>query len=436
MLRIAVFTEAGGSYGYGHLSRCGAILDGFSAFGFSAELFCRGEGRADWERDGAAFDGYDIVVIDSYTAAIDAYDRASQKAKVCVWLDDFCRLNYPKGIVHNCADMPILRKEFWNVAKKDIQKSVQNVFINLGSAPLDFDFESKAKEAFGEDINIIKLHNADAIGVRDAMQKADVAVSAAGQTLLELASMGVPSVAVITAQNQISNAAKLENIGFCKVVTVDTLDKTAEYLQSFCAAQSREISSVAGQEHMKEVGALGLAADALYALDIKTPRNMLNLDASSLNIKPFWSLDESERKELLSWRNNDSVRVRMFCKEPISWDEHIKFIETLKSDKTKSYWMVEGVGVISLSKIDFEELKADIGIYKAPDAPKGSGAKLLETLLDISFKLELKSVRADVYMGNAAAVKLYERFGFCFVGEYERDGTVAVYELKKEENIV
>jgi UDP-4-amino-4,6-dideoxy-N-acetyl-beta-L-altrosamine N-acetyltransferase len=268
------------------------------------------------------------------------------------------------------------------------------------------------------------------------MQKADVAISAAGQTLLELASMGVPSVAVITAQNQIPNATKLENIGFCKVVTGNALDKTAEYLQSFCAAKEREASSIAGQTYMKEIGALRLAADVLYLLGIKTPRNMLNLDVSSLNIKPFWSLDESERKELLSWRNDDSVRVRMFCKEPISWDEHIKFIETLKSDKTKSYWMAKGVGVISLSKIDFGELKADIGIYKAPNAPKGSGAKLLEVLLDISFKLGLKSVRADVYTDNAAAVKLYERFGFCFVDKYERDGTVAVYELKKEENIV
>jgi UDP-4-amino-4,6-dideoxy-N-acetyl-beta-L-altrosamine N-acetyltransferase len=436
LLKIAIFTEAGGAYGYGHLTRCTAVADGFAAFGFAAEIFCRGDGRSDWERDGAAFDGCDIVVIDSYTAAIDVYERASKTARVCVWLDDFCRLNYPNGIIHNCADVPLLRKEFWSAAKKEIQKSVQNVFINLGSAPVEFDFAAKAREVFGENINIIKLHNADAIGVRDAMQKADVAISAAGQTLLELASMGVPSVAVITAQSQISNATKLENIGFCKVVTRNALDKTAEYLQSFCAAKEREASSIAGQTYMKEIGALRLAADVLYLLGIKTPRNMLNLDVSSLNIKPFWSLDESERKELLSWRNDDSVRVRMFCKEPISWDEHIKFIETLKSDKTKSYWMAKGVGVISLSKIDFEELKADIGIYKAPNAPKGSGAKLLEVLLDISFKLGLKSVRADVYTDNAAAVKLYERFGFCFVDKYERDGTVAVYELKKEENIV
>lgn len=441
MIKIAVFTEAGGGYGYGHLTRCNAILDGFAAFGFSAELFCRGEGKADWEFDEAVFDGRDIVVIDSYTATVNAYDRASEKAKVCVWLDDFFRLDYPKGIVHNCADMPILRKEFWNAYKKDIQQSVQNVFINLGSAPVEFDFAAKAKEVFGENINIIELRNADAKGVKEAMQKADVAISAAGQTLLELACMGVPSVAVITAQNQIPNATRLENIGFCKVAAPDKLYKTVEYLHDFCAAEVRGLSSLAGQGYIGNIGVLRLAASALCGLGLKAPREMLSVDKKieidGINIEPFWGIDETKLRELLCWRNDEGVREWMFTKEPIGWDEHINFVEGLKTNKTKNSWIADGVGVISLANIDYERLSADIGIYKAVGAPKGSGTKLLEILIKIAFvRLGLSGLRAEVYVANEAAIKLYKRFGFCFKNEYERDGNVAVYELKKEGSVV
>ncbi len=441
MLKISIFTEAGKGYGYGHLSRCTALCDAFVAFGFAAKLFCRGEAGSDWESDEMAFDGCDIVVIDSYTASIVTYNKASQKAKVCVWLDDFDRLPYPKGIVYSSADAPLLRKEFWNAPKKDISKSVKNIFINLGSAPLDFDFLSAAKDAFGEDINIIELSNTDAKGVAETMSGADLAISAAGQTLLELACMGVPSIAVITAQNQLSNAIKLQNIGFCKVVSADTLSETKECLSGFLGEKERASSSAAGQGCIGEIGALRLAANTLCEFGLKAPQETLLLDKEilidTLIIKPFCGLEREQLRELLGWRNHESIREWMFDKEPIVWDEHIKFVENLKIVRTKAYWMVQDVGVISLSAIDYEETKADIGIYKAPKAPKGSGARLLTALLEIAFlRLGLDTLRAEVYCDNKTATALYGRFGFCLEGEYERDGKkVLVYELKKGKTI-
>lgn len=441
MLKITVFTEAGGGYGYGHLSRCNAVVDAFAAFGFAAELVARGEGRADWESDKAAFEGCDIVVVDSYTAAVDAYITASQKAKVCVWLDDFGRLSYPKGIIHDCSEKPLLRKEFWSAAKKDISQSVQTVFINLGSAPLEFDFKRAAREAFGERIEIVELKNADAKGVREAMMRADVAISAAGQTLLELACMGVPSVAVITAQNQLPNATKLQNIGFCKVMTADTLEATKECLRSFVGKAERAVSSVAGQKYIDKIAALELAANALCELGLKAPQKIASIDAdivvNGLTLKPFWSLGAEDLTKLLEWRNHERVREWMFCKEPIAWSEHVSFAENLRTVKTKAYWMAEDVGAVSLTGIDYEAAKADIGIYKAPSAPKGSGAKLLEALIKVAFlDIGLAQLCAEVFADNEAAIALYKRFGFCFDKEYEKDGKkVSVYELKREVSI-
>ncbi|HOI82818.1 MAG TPA: UDP-4-amino-4,6-dideoxy-N-acetyl-beta-L-altrosamine N-acetyltransferase, partial [Campylobacterales bacterium] len=154
-------------------------------------------------------------------------------------------------------------------------------------------------------------------------------------------------------------------------------------------------------------------------------------------IEPFWGIDETKLRELLCWRNDEGVREWMFTKEPIGWDEHINFVEGLKTNKTKSYWMAEGIGVISLANIDYERLSADIGIYKAAGAPKGSGTKLLEILIKIAFvRLGLLCLCAEVYAANEAALRLYKRLGFCFKNEYERDGNVVVYELKKEGSVV
>ena len=84
----------------------------------------------------------DIAVIDSYLADLDFYKKVSQVVKTPVYIDDYKRLNYPRGIVVNPSiygdkikypkkdnvkyilgkDYIILRREFWNVPEKNQQR--------------------------------------------------------------------------------------------------------------------------------------------------------------------------------------------------------------------------------------------------------------------------------------------------------------------------
>lgn len=50
--------------------------------------------------------------------------------------------------------------------------------------------------------NIIFYHNLDAKQLRELMEKSDIAISAAGSTLYELAMCGTPTIAIVTADNQ------------------------------------------------------------------------------------------------------------------------------------------------------------------------------------------------------------------------------------------
>lgn len=427
------------------MARCTAISDAFKAHGFDAELIVRGEGLTDWTEDGDFFadklKDADIVVIDSYGADIGLYEKAAKTSKICIWIDDFDRLSYPAGIVHNASKTPLLRREFWHAPAKKIAHEIKSVFINLGSAAPDFDFEAAAKKAFGGNINIVTIKNASAADVKKSMAAADVAVSAAGQTLLELASMGVPTVAVITADNQLQNAGLLSRAGFCSVLRATDLDRLESVLAALSDVGKRTVMSVSGQNFFDKVGVLELAADALAAMGLGIAKYSgcmgEILEIEGIRLKPFWRMDKKESDDVLGWRNSEEIRCRMFCKEPIKREEHQGFIESLRSSRTKAYWMAEDLGVVSLSGIDYEIGRAQIGIYKAPAAQKGSGARLLSALIEIAFsKLGLKAIEAEVYMDNKAALGLYKRFGFCFNGEYESaDGKVGIFELKKEEAV-
>ena len=51
----------------------------------------------------------------------------------------------------------------------------------------------------------------------------------------------------------------------------------------------------------------------------------------------FINLNDDEKLIVFGWRNNESVRKWMYSDDPISLDTHFKFIESLKSDESRSF---------------------------------------------------------------------------------------------------
>ncbi|MDQ7082428.1 MAG: hypothetical protein Q9N34_05315 [Aquificota bacterium] len=94
----------------------------------------------------------DVAIVDSYLAGKDIYEYVSENVKTPVYIDDYNRLEYPKGIVVNGGihakklDYPKkrdvtyllgtkyipLRKPFWDVPEKEIREEVRNVLITFG----------------------------------------------------------------------------------------------------------------------------------------------------------------------------------------------------------------------------------------------------------------------------------------------------------------
>lgn len=150
-------------------------------------------------------------------------------------------------------------------------------------------------------------------------------------------------------------------------------------------------------------------------------RYILNIQIKKGNIVKlidFTDMTYKEKKMVLTWRNHESIRKWMYHTHLISFNEHLNFIDSLFLSKQKQYMLAKDrdmyLGVISITKIDFENLTCELGIYTNPiHKTKGAGSILQETLIKYVFHvLKFKKLSLDVFENNKKAINLYKKFGF------------------------
>jgi spore coat polysaccharide biosynthesis predicted glycosyltransferase SpsG len=217
---------------------------------------------ADWQGDGrrraAALRDADAALVDSYLAPPDVYRAVCDGVPAAAYVDDDNRLPYPPGIVVNGSIFPErfdypaaegvtrllgpryipLRSVFWDLPSPAEPGPLRTLLVTFGGTDLR-DLTPRCVRALAAAFPSLRLRvvvapafaNREAIeealgGAGDvlfdpapaeicrAMRTADAAVSAAGQTLYELACVGVPTVAVTVADNQRHDAAGWQEAGF------------------------------------------------------------------------------------------------------------------------------------------------------------------------------------------------------------------------------
>lgn len=212
---------------------------------------------------------FDILITDSYDIDLKYLDQIKKTGMFLVTVDDLNLLeSYPSDIVINgniyAEDLDykstygqtkfllgtkyaLLRKEFRNMPPKKIKDTAENILITMGGSDhngftlkilkiikdkkdlkidivIGASFEEKMVNEINELImgngNISIYHNVNAEIMKELMIKSDIAISAGGSTLYELAAVGVPTIVIIAADNQIRNveymtkAECIFNLGF------------------------------------------------------------------------------------------------------------------------------------------------------------------------------------------------------------------------------
>lgn len=279
-MNILILTEGGKNIGFGHITRCIALYQAFKEKGITAEIVINGDETVkDLFKDvnycifnwliekGKTFkmiNGADIVILDSYLADSDLYKKLPSIVKIPVYIDDNNRVKYPSGIVVNgniaaedlCyskkngviyllgSKYTPLRKIFWNMPEKKIKKKIRSIMITFGGDDVKnmtpkilkflreyyptlkknviigraFKNIKEIKRVAGKNKNINLIYHPDAKKMKQVMIKSDIAISAGGQTLYELARIGVPTIGICVAENQSRSLMAWYGVGFIEYV--------------------------------------------------------------------------------------------------------------------------------------------------------------------------------------------------------------------------
>lgn len=266
---IIFLTEAGKNYGHGHLMRCMALAQGFKYRGFQPLFYLRGDYDAgdilknfdliqvEWLNENLDVSDK-IVVLDSYYADASFCFKLYNQVKKILFIDDYNRIPYPGGYVLNSVinadaiDYPVndkisyllgprfhpLREEFWDVPLKEINSNITKILITFGSSDITNETPEilgKLKQKYPDiekyviigrgfsnieliqsaaDKNTSLIFYPDAKLMKELMLECDFVISAAGQTIAELARIGIPTYCIKVADNQEINIKNWMKLGF------------------------------------------------------------------------------------------------------------------------------------------------------------------------------------------------------------------------------
>ncbi len=231
------------------------------------------------------------------------------------------------------------------------------------------------------------------------MADSDLAIGAAGSTSWERCVLGLPSLVIITANNQKPVAQSLEKSGAAHT------DGTVESIR------------VALPQAIEIIGSEDLAVmcrSAVAACDgLGTSRVAAVLDGWSAQVR---SMREDDLQIVLQWRNHPEIRRWMCSSHVITPSEHYEWYAHANEDERRHLLIVEDAGV-RIGFVQFTEIGsdrvADWGFYAAPNAPHGSGKKLTAAALDYAFtRIGLRKVCGKVIISNQQSIILHRKLGF------------------------
>ncbi|MCJ7766960.1 UDP-2,4-diacetamido-2,4,6-trideoxy-beta-L-altropyranose hydrolase [Candidatus Bathyarchaeota archaeon] len=285
-----------------------------SALGFEIATNVMSGDSEDLEQvlDIADRNGAEIAVVDSYKIDGGYLRRLRASGLYVVAIDDLGAFPFPCQLVINGGaqahqleyrsssgdtqfllgpQYALLSSEFWNRTPRGVRDLMQTALVSFGgtdpynltprvletldSLPGEFTVTAVTSPFFEnrsmvEDAARSRRHKVKVVtaprSMRTLMLESDLAFSAAGQTLYELAATGTPAVAVQTADNQRQSMAALEAKGIVRVAgradDIDLMDKMRSLTLRLTASERAQMSH-AGRNLVDGQGALRAAKAVL-----------------------------------------------------------------------------------------------------------------------------------------------------------------------------
>lgn len=469
-MKVKIFTEGGLTAGYGHLSRCFSLYEEIENRKIDAELIVDGDFadigflknkkivRKKWIDVDFLVNTItqeDYVIVDSYQAQKEHYDIISLNSKKAIYIDDYCRLEYPKGVIVNPAldssdvdysnnstnilltgpNYVILRSSFIGLERKSIKSTAQKVLITMGGTDPrnltsviikricmqnhDVDFHIVVSNLIYDEFNTSnKLKNVffhkdlSESEMSKIMMESDFAITAAGQTIYELIATQTPFLAIQVAKNQQNNIrALMQHISPKVILNFD----------DECFLDKLENSYMAIKNYDYRKGFIGSLKNVVDGNGRKRIVEELLRDLISIEKFHLRNVQHYDVKEIFELSNKDYVRKYSINKNKILWNDHVKWFNSITKDDNIAFYIVTDVHNTFQGQIRYkiEEDNAIVSISLS-DRLKGKGLSkvLLKQSIDKLFKekIYISNIIAYVSVANIPSMKIFKGLNFKEVG--------------------
>ncbi len=248
----------------------------------------------------------------------------------------------------------------------------------------------------------------------DDLVAAPFVIAAAGSTAWELACLGVPMLLVTTAENQVPVARAIDAAGagidlgpLHDLGPTDLRDAAVDLIAS---PDRRAAMSIRGRALVDGLGARRIAA---------------TLDASTLDVRPV-TIDDAEL--LLSWRNDPVSRANSFRSDPVTIDEHVRWLTDRLADPDSLLLVVERDGV-PVGQVRFHpsgENEVEIGVVVAPECRGlGLGAPVIVAgSIELLRRRPVARILARIKAENSPSIAAFDLAGYVPLGVPDPDADV------------
>ena len=257
------------------------------------------------------------------------------------------------------------------------------------------------------------------------MEDCDLAIGACGSSALERCCVGLPSIIIPIADNQIAGAQALAASGSAILASLDPFEPSSvkNAITQFLNSEVLQSASLSCASITDGSGTKNLAA---LMLDETTPR-----------LRP---MRESDLDQVLVWRNTLEIRRCMIHSEEISPQVHADWFKRQRDNPDRALLIAEAkghpFGFVQFTGIQTSS-SPEWGFYVAPGAPKGSGNLLGRLALEYAFNtLGLHCIAGRSLPENQNSIRFHKKFGFRLQEDNDaRAGTTVLisFELLRED---
>lgn len=235
----------------------------------------------------------------------------------------------------------------------------------------------------------------------ELMVTADMAIGAGGSATWERCCLGLPALAICTAENQRRQLADAARKGLLYSPEImDSLDGTLQrHARALMENNSlRELISLNSLQMVNGRGVLQVVASMGCAdIEMRMAR-----------------LEDSE--QLFRWRNHPSIREVSRNTDMIEWQDHQKWLAAVLADPNRILLIGQSAGEsVGVIRFDVQNDVAEISIYLVPEkTSSGMGRYLLHSAEQwlVSRHPEMRRICAHVLGKNERSQRLFSGAGY------------------------